>query len=104
MLISLIIEKFNYIQGGKCEKGPSEQILIFVFDDFYVIACDLKILIYKVNSPYKQKVYSLELFLVIFRKYFTEKTLINFENEVGYLLKIFLLKVFFDTLIEHIKS
>ena len=46
-------------------KAPSEQIFIFVF---YVIACDLKISIYKVNSPHKQKVYSLELFLVIKHK------------------------------------
>ena len=28
---------------------------------------------------------------------------ISFENDVGYLLYIFLLKVFFDSLIEHIK-
>ena len=55
-------------------KGPSEHILIFVF---YAIACDLKISIYKVNSPYKQKVYSLELFIVIFLAN-------DFENEVCY--------------------
>ena len=35
---------------------------------FDEIACDLKIWIYKVNSPYKKYVYSLELFPVIFRK------------------------------------
>ena len=66
--ISLNIVKLNYIQGGKGVKGPSEEMLIFVFDDFYVIACDLKIQIYKINSPYKQKVYSLELFVVLFRE------------------------------------
>ena len=52
--ISLNIEKFNQIQGGKGVKGPSERIFIFVFDVFYVIACDLKISIYKVNSPHKK--------------------------------------------------
>ena len=62
------IEKHIEIQGGKGEKGPSEQIFIFVLDVFYVIACNLKISIYKVNSPYKKYVYSLELFLVIFCK------------------------------------
>ena len=45
--ISLNIEKFNQIQGGKGVKGPSEQILIFVFEVLYVIACDLKISIYR---------------------------------------------------------
>ena len=41
--------------GGKGVKGPSAQIFIFVFGVFDVIACDLKISIYRVNSPYKKK-------------------------------------------------
>ena len=53
---------------------------------YHVIACDLKISIYKVNSPYKKNVYSLELFLGIFSKLFTLETPINFENEVEYIL------------------
>ena len=59
MPISLCIKKFNYIQGGKGVKGPSEEIFIFIFDEFYVISCDFKKSIYEVNSSYKQKVYSL---------------------------------------------
>ena len=38
------------IQGVKGVKGPSEQILI-ILD---VLSCDLKISIYKVNSPNKK--------------------------------------------------
>ena len=53
---------------------------------YHVIACDLKISIYKVNFPYKKYVYSLELFLVIFRKKFTLETPIDFKNEVMFLL------------------
>ena len=44
--------KYWEIQVGKGVKGHSEQTLFFVF---YVIACDLKIFIYKVHSPYKPR-------------------------------------------------
>ena len=56
MPISLKIEKFNLAQAGKVVKGPSEQILTFILMFYHVIACDLKISIYKVNSPYKKQV------------------------------------------------
>ena len=65
MVHNLKIQKVMVFKNGI--KGTSEQILIFFFYVFHVIACDKKISIYNVNSPYKQKVYSLELFLVIFR-------------------------------------
>jgi hypothetical protein len=41
-------------EWGKGVKGPSEQTFIFAFGVFYVIVYDLKISIYKVNSPYKK--------------------------------------------------
>ena len=46
--------KYWKVQGRKGVKGPSEQILILVFIVFYVIACDLKISIYKLNYPFKK--------------------------------------------------
>ena len=48
----------KFKEGNLLGKGPSEQIFIFVFDGFFVIACDLKISIYKVDSHYKKYAYS----------------------------------------------
>ena len=88
---------------GDGVKWPSEQIFIFAFYVFYVIACNLKISFYKINSPLKKSVL-IRATSSNFSKIIYLKDLSLFWKWGWVPFIIILLKVSFDTLIKNIKT